>query len=112
MQAAGRRVAHYALLHVLGLDLAFHLDRKTGGWLRSGPGRLLLWAGRTLRLRLATGGRPPAATDGRPGRCVRPPHARAGSLSRMLERGTRSVAMIFRAIVFTFVPTALELAGV
>lgn len=29
-QAAGRRVAHYALLHVLGLDLAFHLDRKTG----------------------------------------------------------------------------------
>lgn len=29
----------------------------------------------------------------------------------MLERGARSIAMIFRAIVFTFVPTACELAG-
>jgi ABC-type transport system involved in Fe-S cluster assembly fused permease/ATPase subunit len=29
----------------------------------------------------------------------------------MLERGARSVAMIFRAIVFTFLPTAVELAG-
>lgn len=29
----------------------------------------------------------------------------------MLERGARSVAMIFRAIVFTFVPTAIELTG-
>ena len=28
----------------------------------------------------------------------------------MLERGTRSVSMIFRAIIFTFVPTAVELA--
>jgi hypothetical protein len=36
---------------------------------------------------------------------------RAGALSRMLERGARSIAMIFRAIVFTFLPTALELAG-
>ncbi|KAL4440595.1 hypothetical protein ABPG75_003596 [Micractinium tetrahymenae] len=37
---------------------------------------------------------------------------KTGALSRMLERGARSVAMIFRAIVFTFVPTALELAAV
>lgn len=29
----------------------------------------------------------------------------------MLERGARSIATIFRAIVFTFVPTACELAG-
>ena len=35
-----------------------------------------------------------------------------GSLSRMLERGARSVGMIFRAIVFTFVPTIVELIAV
>lgn len=63
-QDAGRRVAFYTLSHVLGLDLQFHLNRKTG------------------------------------------------ALSRMLERGARSIAMIFRAIVFTFVPTACELAAV
>ncbi|KAL4423145.1 hypothetical protein ABPG77_007798 [Micractinium sp. CCAP 211/92] len=63
-QDAGRRVAFYTFAHVLGLDLQFHLNRKTG------------------------------------------------ALSRMLERGARSVAMIFRAIVFTFVPTVLELAAV
>ncbi|GAB4819537.1 hypothetical protein N2152v2_006583 [Parachlorella kessleri] len=61
-QAAGRRLSFYALAHVLGLDLQFHLNRRTG------------------------------------------------ALSRMLERGTRSVSMIFRAIIFTFVPTAVELA--
>ena len=38
-------------------------------------------------------------------------HCRAGALSRMLERGARSIATIFRAIVFTFLPTTLELAG-
>ena len=37
--------------------------------------------------------------------------AAVGALSRMLERGARSVSVIFRAIVFTFLPTALELAG-
>eukprot|EP00887_Chlorella_sp_A99_P002243 scaffold10.g2243.t1 len=63
-QAAGRRLSFYAFLHVLGLDLQFHLGRRTG------------------------------------------------ALSRMLERGTRSVAMIFRAVVFTFLPTAVELAAV
>ncbi len=63
-QAAGRRVSFYALAHVLGLDLHFHLDRNTG------------------------------------------------SLSRMLERGARSIAMIFRAVVFTLAPTALELVAV
>ena len=35
-----------------------------------------------------------------------------GSLSRMLERGARSIAMIFRAVVFTLAPTALELVAV
>jgi hypothetical protein len=30
----------------------------------------------------------------------------------MLERGARSIAMIFRAVVFTLVPTALELVAV
>ena len=29
-QDAGRRVAFYTLSHVLGLDLQFHLNRKTG----------------------------------------------------------------------------------
>ncbi|EFN53974.1 hypothetical protein CHLNCDRAFT_7051, partial [Chlorella variabilis] len=37
---------------------------------------------------------------------------KTGALSRMLERGARSVAMIFRAIVFTFLPTAVELTAV
>ncbi len=32
LQDAGRRVAFYTLSHVLGLDLQFHLNRKTGGW--------------------------------------------------------------------------------
>ena len=35
---------------------------------------------------------------------------RTGDLSRKLERGTRSISMVFRAVVFTFLPTALELA--
>ena len=35
-----------------------------------------------------------------------------GALSRMLERGARSIAMIFRAVVFTLAPTALELVAV
>lgn len=36
----------------------------------------------------------------------------AGSLARMLERGARSIAMIFRAVVFTLAPTAAELVAV
>ncbi len=36
---------------------------------------------------------------------------RTGALSRVLERGTRSIAVMFRAIVFTFIPTAIELVG-
>ena len=63
-QAAGRRVSFYALSHVLGLDLHFHLGRNTG------------------------------------------------SLARMLERGSRSISMIFRAVVFTLAPTMLELVAV
>ena len=35
-----------------------------------------------------------------------------GALSRMLERGARSVSMIFRAVVFTLAPTAVELIAV
>ncbi|BDA47349.1 Iron-sulfur clusters transporter atm1, mitochondrial [Coccomyxa sp. Obi] len=34
---------------------------------------------------------------------------RTGALSRILERGTRSISMVFRAVVFTFLPTAIEL---
>lgn len=63
-QAAGRRVSFYALAHVLGLDLQFHLNRNTG------------------------------------------------AVARMLERGARSIGMIFRAVVFTLAPTALELVAV
>ena len=33
-----------------------------------------------------------------------------GSLSRVLERGSRAVYIIFRSLVFTFLPTLLELA--
>jgi ABC-type transport system involved in Fe-S cluster assembly fused permease/ATPase subunit len=63
-QLAGRRISFYALSHVLGLDLYFHLNKNTG------------------------------------------------ALSRMLERGSRSIAMVFRAVVFTFVPTLIELVAV
>lgn len=63
-QAAGRKVSFYALAHVLGLDLQFHLNRNTG------------------------------------------------AVARMLERGARSIGMIFRAVVFTLAPTALELIAV
>ena len=35
-----------------------------------------------------------------------------GALARMLERGARSVSMIFRAVVFTLAPTAVELVAV
>jgi ABC-type transport system involved in Fe-S cluster assembly fused permease/ATPase subunit len=63
-QAAGRKVSFYALAHVLGLDLQFHLNRNTG------------------------------------------------AVARMLERGARSIGMIFRAVVFTLAPTALELVAV
>jgi len=34
---------------------------------------------------------------------------RTGALSRIIERGTRSVTMVFRAVVFTFLPTVVEL---
>jgi len=37
---------------------------------------------------------------------------KTGSLSRILERGARSMGMIFRAVVFTFIPTAIELVAV
>ena len=63
-QSASRRMALHAFEHVMGLDAAFHSERRTG------------------------------------------------ALSRVLERGTRSVAMIFRAVVFTFAPTAVELVAV
>lgn len=32
-----------------------------------------------------------------------------GTLSRIIDRGTRSVTMVFRAVVFTFMPTVVEL---
>ena len=32
-----------------------------------------------------------------------------GKLSRIVDRGTRSVAMVFRALLFTFIPTIIEL---
>ena len=68
------------------------------------PAPALLPLDRTLNLPLLAGS------------CRPPTHAPAsstppGALSRMLERGARSVAMIFRAIVFTFLPTAVELTG-
>lgn len=37
---------------------------------------------------------------------------RSGVLSRILERGTRSVQMLFRIVGFTFLPTVVELAFV
>eukprot|EP00892_Ulva_mutabilis_P005128 jgi/Ulvmu1/2988/UM015_0028.1 len=60
-QAVSRRVAHHTFGHVLGLDIRYHLDRRTG------------------------------------------------ELSRVLERGTRSTQTLFRGIVFTLLPTGLEL---
>ncbi|GBF89046.1 metal ABC transporter permease [Raphidocelis subcapitata] len=37
---------------------------------------------------------------------------KTGRLSRILERGTRSVQMLYRAVLFTFAPTAVELVFV
>jgi ABC-type transport system involved in Fe-S cluster assembly fused permease/ATPase subunit len=37
------------------------------------------------------------------------PLLRQGTLSRIIDRGTRSVTMVFRAVVFTFMPTMVEL---
>ena len=34
---------------------------------------------------------------------------RTGALQRIIDRGTRSITMVFRAVVFTFMPTAMEL---
>lgn len=34
---------------------------------------------------------------------------RTGRLSRILERGTRSIQTLYRAVIFTFLPTAVEL---
>lgn len=39
-QDAGRRVSFYTFAHVLGLDLAFHLNRKTGWWAPGGRRQL------------------------------------------------------------------------
>ena len=35
---------------------------------------------------------------------------RTGALQKIIDRGTRSVAMVFRAVIFTFIPTFVELA--
>lgn len=46
-QDAGRRVAFYTLSHVLGLDLQFHLNRKTGEqcrWLQLAGSHILALA--------------------------------------------------------------------
>ncbi|GLI64414.1 hypothetical protein VaNZ11_007620 [Volvox africanus] len=37
---------------------------------------------------------------------------RTGRVSRILERGTRSIAVLYRALIFTFLPTGLELGAV
>ncbi|GFR51367.1 hypothetical protein Agub_g13792, partial [Astrephomene gubernaculifera] len=63
-QAVTRRVAYHTFAHVLGLDSAFHLDRRTG------------------------------------------------RVSRILERGTRSIGVLYRALIFTFLPTGIELWAV
>ena len=34
---------------------------------------------------------------------------RTGALSKIIDRGTRSVSMMFRAVVFTFLPTFVEM---
>ena len=150
-QAAGRRVAFYALAHVLHLDLHFHLGRNTGepGTMRaltarcahpSRAGILLFYAARCAQMLVSHGGcnlsmsrpllnhlagsvaaarwqRCPPHPRGfralaQPRSCCIPFHPPPGALARMLERGARSIAMIFRAVVFTLVPTALELVAV
>ncbi|KAG2482405.1 hypothetical protein HYH03_018666 [Edaphochlamys debaryana] len=37
---------------------------------------------------------------------------RTGRVSRILERGNRSIAVLYRALVFTFLPTGIELGAV
>ena len=114
-QAAGRRVSFHSFYHVLGLDMGFHLERRIGEAGRRAAGQLL----NLPHLRLP---RLPAMARLTPGLyyfIISTRHPRhkpcclpAGALSRMLERGARSVAMVFRALVFTFVPTLVELVAV
>lgn len=61
-QATGRRVEYHFFAHILDMDMAFHLDRKTG------------------------------------------------ALARVIERGKRSIIMIFRAVggASTFLPLFLS----
>lgn len=36
---------------------------------------------------------------------------KTGQLSRILDRGARSIAILYRALVFTFLPTVVELVS-
>ncbi|KAG1664530.1 hypothetical protein FOA52_012997 [Chlamydomonas sp. UWO 241] len=63
-QAIARRVSYHTFKHMLGLDIGFHLEKRTG------------------------------------------------RVSRILERGPRSFQYIYRAAIFVFLPTILELVAV
>jgi len=63
-QAIARRVSYHVFKHMLGLDVGFHLEKRTG------------------------------------------------RVSRILERGPRSFQYIYRAAIFVFLPTILELVAV
>lgn len=64
VQAIARRVSYHTFKHMLGLDIGFHLEKRTG------------------------------------------------RVSRILERGPRSFQYIYRAALFVFLPTILELVAV
>ena len=97
-QAAGRRVAYHTFAHVLDLDISFHLERRTGA---------------LSRVRQAGG--PAAASGDQQVSALSTFQAsldvQTPSVMQVLERGTRSIAVMFRAIVFTFIPTAIELVS-
>ena len=63
-QAVGRRVSFHTFMHMLFLDVRYHIEKRTG------------------------------------------------RISRILERGPRAIHQIYRAIIFIFVPTAVELVAV
>jgi hypothetical protein len=106
---------------VLDLDISFHLDRKTGrlsrilergeagGW-RWGPGDAQAWA---CAQGQAAGG-PSNRQAGKGPGSTQLQRASDPTLARLppTQKGTRSVQMLYRAMLFTFAPTAVELVFV
>ena len=84
-QKAIRSVSRQTFVHLHSLDLDFHLGRQTGS------------------RKLASPCTSPSCCAHRPHR----PHT--GALARTLDRGSRSIDFVLRAIAFNVFPTVLEI---